>query len=333
MKFSIIIVTYNRHKELHNCLKSIQSQNCVHLFEVIVIFNGDRSYLDKSSQIFKDYKLHFIHKTTPSDARNHAILNSHGEYLFFLDDGCTLPADYLSKVDFTKSWEVLGGPDQTPPHSTRFQTIVGKALSSNLCMGVTSKRHGLNNLYSTQADETFLNLYNLWIKSSLFKNENFKFNSDLFRNEENFLLKQLRNANKIIHYSPELYVYHNRKNNLEELGAVFIKNGEGRIQIFSLFLDKKDLIYLLPLLWFFYFLYLLLHPHNFVITIFAIYSLVIFFQYVIRYRSFSILYVFLHYFILCMYSIGLLKGIWKYWPALYTRLREKRSFIKESKSK
>lgn len=121
MKFSIIIVTYNKHKELFNCLESIARCQSQYPFEVIVIFNGDRSYMEKCSQTFKEFSLHFIHKSTSATARNLGINKAKGEYLFFLNDDCTLPPDYFSSVHFETNWDVLGGRIKLPCIQLRFK--------------------------------------------------------------------------------------------------------------------------------------------------------------------------------------------------------------------
>ncbi len=337
MKFSIILVTYDRPKELMACLESIRNlrldEKFHNMHEVIVVFNGDLTYFEKFSRKFSNYQIQFIHKTTPSNARNHAILKASGEYFLFLDDDCTLPPDYFSHVEFTKNWDVFGGPDHTPLKSTSFQKIIGKVLTSPFCMGPTSSRHQIGTHYSNAADERMLILCNLWFKASLFKEEGHRFNPDLFRNEENFLLKELKIANKSMHYSQKLFVYHQRKNDLEKLGLSIIKSGECRVQNFAMIPSKKELIYFLPLIWFVTLIFVLFHPENFILNLYLIYGAVIALYYLVMFRSVSLLYVFLHYFVLTTYSIGLIKGLWKSLPQLYTNLRANKSLMSESKSK
>lgn len=333
MKYSIVVVTYNRQKELLNCLESIARCASSYKYEVIVIFNGDRAYLEKCAQIYKNFQMTFIHKTTPANARNFAARQAKGEYLFFLDDDCLLPENYFQNLDFNLGWDVVGGPDQTPKQSTPFQVLTGKALSSPLCMGPTYKRHTLTKEYDTCANEKSLILCNLWIKASLFKMEGFHFNIDLFRNEENYLLKELKNKGKAIHYNPLLFVYHQRKAGLESLGAAVIKSGECRIQNFSLMPQKKEILYLLPLVWFSLLLFMIFHPLSLTLAGFSLYTVAIIFYHLIVNKSFSVRYIFLHYFILTAYAIGLVRGLRKFAPVLYNNLKENRSFINESSSK
>lgn len=333
MKYSIVIVTYNRQKELVQCLESIRKSPTSHSFEVVVVFNGDRTNIERFSRIYKDYSFHFIHKTTPAAARNFGVTKVRGEYLFFLDDDCTLPPDYFSHLNFDNGWDVLGGPDQTPKSASVFQKLTGEVLSSPLCMGPTYKRHTKTDRYSSDSSERELILCNLWMKTSLFHAEGFKFNADLFRNEENFLLKELKEKGKILHYSPKIYVYHLRKENLEKLGAAVIKSGECRVLNFVTLPNRKELIYFLPLVSFLSFLWLVFHPQSFLIFVFAVYALIVALYRAIIWKSFSFKYIFMHYFILGAYAIGLSKGLWKFGPLFYNNFKENRSFINESSSK
>ena len=83
MKFSILIVTFNRKKTVFECLQSINSQTQVVPFEVIVILNGDLTNLDKYRSNFPQFKFIHISQTTKANARNIAINNAQGEYLYF----------------------------------------------------------------------------------------------------------------------------------------------------------------------------------------------------------------------------------------------------------
>ena len=333
MKFSIIILTYNRYKELTACLDSIVKNSFAGQFEVIVIFNGDRSYLERCTQNYPKFSFHYIQKSTPAWARNFGVTKASGEYLFFLDDDCTLPIDYFSKVDFEKNWDVLGGPDQTPLNSSPFQKLTGEVLSSPLCTGPTFKRHTKSGKYLANSSERELILCNLWFKASLFKSENFQFNTQLFRNEENFLLKELKSKGKIIHYNPEMFVYRHRRGNLEGLGAAIVKSGECRVLNFLSQPSKKEVIYFLPFLGLLAFLWTAFHPQSVLLFLFATYALTVILYRAIFYSSFSLKNLFMHFFILGSYSIGLCKGLWKYLPIFYSNFKENRSFINESSSK
>ena len=207
MKFSILIVTFNRKKTVFECLQSINSQTQVVPFEVIVILNGDLTNLDKYRSNFPQFKFIHISQTTKANARNIAINNAQGEYLYFLGDDCLLPENYFEKIKFDLNWDVLGGPDLPSPQASNLQTIFGAALASPFCMGPSFKRHSKNTSYESQAKEGQLIIGNLWFKKSIFSEDEFKFNGHLFNNEEHYLLNELLRQNKIIHYVPNLFIY------------------------------------------------------------------------------------------------------------------------------
>lgn len=333
MKFSIIIVTFNRNKALTECLQSISVQSLKIPYEVVVILNGDRAYLEKYKSSFPQFS--FIHtaQTTKAFARNIAINKAQGEYILFLEDDCILPANYFQNIDFDLAWDVLGGPDQTPLYASPLQTLIGRALASPLCMGPTFKRHSRNSLYDHHATEESLVICNLWFKKNLFINEGFQFDKSLFKNEEHFLLKEMSEKNKIFHYNPELFIYHRRLPNLEKLGAALIENGKSRASTFFLTPKANELVYFLPLIFSICFFFMIFHPNLFSLIPVLLYTLAVLVYGMITHRRLSLSLVFLHCFILFSYSIGLLKGSWTSLGNFYRNFKEDKSFINESRSK
>lgn len=306
MKFSIIIVTFNRKNELESCLNSLQSQKINVPFEIIIIYNGEISYAAKMNNIFSNLSSLSIPASTPAHARNEGIKKASGEYIFFLDDDCVLPEDYFSKVDFEKGWDILGGPDRTPPIATPLQNLIGLALSSPFCMGPTFRRHSSTlKKMDYKADESELILCNLWFKRDVFSHEANKFEESLFRNEENFLLKQLKLQGKVIFYDPNLYVYHLRKSSLEKLSKAIIKSGECRIQNYLKLPLRSELIYFTPIIFTLFFITWIFNLNSFLTVIFASYFLTTYLYGAIKLRTFHWGFTALHLFILFFYTWGL----------------------------
>lgn len=306
MKFSIVIVTFNRKRELVNCLSSILAQKINDPFEIILIHNGEKPYIDKLKGTFPEHKSYSIKAHTPAHARNFGISKSIGEYIFFLDDDCILPDDYFARVHFHESWDILGGPDRTPPNPKSLQKHIGMALSSPFCMGPTFKRHSSGSKKTdTHADESELILCNLWFKREIFSNENFKFEESLFRNEENFLLKELKLQKKTIFYDPQLFVYHLRKDSLEKLAKSIIKSGECRTQNYAKLPLARELIYFTPLIFTTFFIFWIFNPFSFLTILFALYLLAVYGYGMIKLRTFHPAFSALHFFILFFYTIGL----------------------------
>ncbi|MDO9183506.1 MAG: glycosyltransferase [Bacteriovorax sp.] len=313
MKFSIIIVTFNRRKSLMDCLQSINTQIFNTPFEVIVILNGDISYREKYKSTFPNFNFIHIPQTTNADARNIAIQKAIGEYIFFLEDDCILPNNYFTQIDFNNNWDVLSGPDQTPLHASAAQTLIGRALASPFCMGPAFKRHSRQSRYNNHASEDSLVICNLWFKAQLFKKNGFSFDRALFKNEEFYLLKRMAEKNVLFHYDPNLFVYHLRPASLERLGAALIQSGKFRTITFFSTPKKNELIYFLPLLFSVFFFGMIFHPNIWFLLAIGLFTIAVLVFGIITHRRLSLRFVLLHYYILFCYNIGLLKGVW---PAL-----------------
>lgn len=310
MKFSIVVVTFNRRSELEACLSSIHAQKIDVPFEIIVIYNGETSYLEKMKNNFPQHKSYHIPASSPAHARNIGISKATGDYIFFLDDDCVLPENYFLKMNFSENWDILGGPDRTPPNPTTLQELIGLALSSPLCMGPTFRRHSSTLRYiDRDADESELILCNLWIKREIFSDENHKFEESLFRNEENFLLKQLKLKKKIIYYDPDLYVYHSRKSTLEKLARAIVKSGECRTQNYFKLPLNAELLYFTPILFSMLFIFWIFNPYSFLTLIFLSYAFSVYGYGALKLRTYQIGFTGLHFFILFFYTWGLCKEL------------------------
>lgn len=311
MNFSIVIVTYNRKKELENCLESLRSTMQSRDMETIVVFNGELSYFEKTKTKFPEVKCYYIPSSSPSAARNFGVTKCQAENVLFLDDDCVVPVGYFEKVSFEEPWDVLGGPDQSSPTCSQFQRTLGYVLSSPLCMGKTFKRHHTHSASGPSvADETSLILCNLWMKRTLF--EKHQFDGDLFRNEENHLLKKLKLEGKIIKHDPRLYVYHDRKASYGPLAASVMKSGECRVLNFMKIPLWSEFIYFLPLVFNLLFFTWLFNLSSKLGFLFLTYFFIVFIQGLLKHRTFKLDYLFMHLLILFIYSVGLIKGLFQH---------------------
>lgn len=330
MKFSIIIITFNRKKALIGCLQSICAQSLKIPHEVIVILNGDLAYLERYKSTFPQFKFIHIPKITKASARNIAINKAQGEYVLFLEDDCVLPTDYFKHANFDLTWDVLGGPEQPPLYVSPLQTLIGWALASPLCMGPTFKRHSRNTSYDHNATEESLAISNLWFKKHIFTHEGFKFNKSLFRNEEFFLLKDMAIKNKTFHYNSDLFVHRQRQVDLEKLGVALIQSAKCRASTFFSIPKINELIYFLPLIFSAFFFLMIFHPNLFFLASILLYTITVLIYGLIFHRRLSLRLVLLHYFILFCYNIGLLKGCWISLENIYKNIKENKSSINES---
>jgi len=313
MKFSILIVTYNRKEDLKKCLESIKRQSCAYKYEIIVVFNGELSYLEKTRAANPEARIIYSPSVTPTAARNFGITKCQGEYIFFLDDNCSLPPGYFDNINFDETWDVLGGPDQTPPDASKFQKTLGQALASPYCMGKTYRRHSRSlKTGNMVTDESNLILCNLWIKRKIFTSEGHRFDTDLFKNEENFLLKKLKLEGKILKYDPSLFVYQERCENYGLLAQSVMKSGEYRVLNFMKLPLRTECAYFLPLLFNFLLFTWIFNLSSKLGFIFLVYLLMVVTYGLVKFKSARPSYIFMHLFILFMYSLGLIKGLFQH---------------------
>ena len=96
--FSVIIPTYQRAAVIEECVRSVLDQSFTN-FEVIIIDDGST---DDTAQILKplsetDYRVKYLYQENAerSNARNHGIRVSLGEYICFLDSDDLLLPEHL----------------------------------------------------------------------------------------------------------------------------------------------------------------------------------------------------------------------------------------------
>jgi glycosyltransferase involved in cell wall biosynthesis len=104
IRFSVIILTYNRPGFLQECIKSALKQDYHEPFEILVVDDGST---DSTGELVR--ALAGIHRNIVyirhemnlgvGAARNTGIRYARGEYMAFIADDYVLPADYLLRAD------------------------------------------------------------------------------------------------------------------------------------------------------------------------------------------------------------------------------------------
>lgn len=120
---------------------------------------------------------------------------------------------------------VFGGPNTTPPGSSRFQTVQGEVLASMLGSGPVRRRY--QSFRSGPADDRSLTLCNLAIRRKAMV----LFNERLRCAEENAVLAELGRRRAAMHYDAGLTAYHERRASVRTFGAQMYKYGYGRGQL------------------------------------------------------------------------------------------------------
>src|SRR5213594_919949 len=100
MTFSVIIPTYNRLKLLQGTLASLYRQDFKD-FEIIVVSDGSTDGTDGYlTRIAAEGRIKYVRQSNQGLAatRSAGLKIAEGEYVAFTDDDCTVPADWLRRI-------------------------------------------------------------------------------------------------------------------------------------------------------------------------------------------------------------------------------------------
>ncbi|CBW27989.1 putative glycosyl transferase [Halobacteriovorax marinus SJ] len=262
MKYSIVIVTYERLELLQKCISEIRSQSPN--TPIYVGINGSDSKSAQYLQNIPQVTCKSFNKRTPGEVRNALIQLVETPWICFLDDDVIVSESYFQKAESIlemKSLEIFGGPDTSYPNEESTETAISLALTSPLATAHSKKRHTVSNDFNPNAKEQDFILCNLWMKTSIFHKENNSFDERFFRNEENVLLNKLLSSGKTAHYYGDLFVHHKRKSNLISMSLTVMKSANFRAKSFLLFPESFQPIYLVPSLSFLFLIYSAFYPN------------------------------------------------------------------------
>lgn len=228
---SVLIVTAGRPTELDACLASLQAQEAPPAHEVMVLGVGDPTIGPVVRARYPQATIGFIERVHPGAARNALIERARGELLLFLDDDVTASPTLLARTAelarLHPDVAVFGGPNLTPPASTRFQRVQGAVLSSIVASGPIRRRYGRHP--ATVADERWFTLCNLAVRRSAM----LPFAVDLVCAEENAVLAAMSRSGSRMLYDPGLVAYHERRSTWRSFAAQMLKYGRGRGQLLA----------------------------------------------------------------------------------------------------
>lgn len=253
LKISVLIPTEGRNKLLERCLLSILNAEVKNIdFEYVVGINNSDILSEKTAQkclVNKQKQvLVFNKKLTPAQLRNELIPYCSGDYVFFIDDDAYVTKDFFSTFESVKKnldFDVIGGPNLTPPNSALMVRSIGLALQSRFATLFSSARYYTQGKLRSVGEASLI-LCNLFVKRTLLGNS--AFFPALECAEEAYLIQNLSYKMARIYYSPDLFVFHERRSDLFLLGRQVYKYGFGRGQLARLSLKRIHIFHFLPLL-------------------------------------------------------------------------------------
>lgn len=231
---TVVVPVYNVEKYIIKCLNSLVNQTYENI-EFIVVIDGStdnclsicQSFADKDSRI----KIIVQENCGLSGARNTGLSLAKGKYICFVDSDDYVDAGYIEKMylaittsnadicccDF---WYVDEGNN--------------KWIRKNKSSKIFTKEEALTDIF-TQSQDTEIMVWNKLYKTSLFIDNDIRF--DLGKtNEDNFIMYKLyNNSNKIVFINDKLYYYLQRKDSI--MGNTF---NEKRLDILEALEQTKQ---------------------------------------------------------------------------------------------
>ena len=134
---SVVVPTFNRPKELRNCLGALASQTYPKSrFQVIVVDDGGTSNLEIVSEpLEKKLDLCILKQANagPGAARNKGVERARGDLVAFTDDDCIVDAHWLESLA-NHHWRhpeaLLGGSSSAPADCNRYSQAAQLILDS-----------------------------------------------------------------------------------------------------------------------------------------------------------------------------------------------------------
>lgn len=254
-EISICILAGHGLESLEACLDSLGAQVSPPPFELLVGGNASPEAVSLIRRRFPAAQVCDTGRRLPGAARNPLIERAQGELLLFLDDDVTAPPQLLRLLVDTAARHpqasVFGGPNSTPPASSRFQLVQGAVLSSLVGSGPVSRRYGAR--YTGFADERWFTLCNLAVRRQVM----LPFVDELVCAEENEVLSKLRSLGEPMLYQPSLRVFHARRSSPRSFARQLFKYGRGRGQVLARRPSTLRAAYLAPVALLLYLLALL----------------------------------------------------------------------------
>ena len=184
----------------------------------------------------------------PSLQRNLAAGEANGEFLYFLDDDCTLTRDaVVTGIEFLLRNDriaVTGGPAVTRQNAGILETAIGDAMASRAGSLITRSRHAPTGKPRETSGEAFT-LCNLMIRRDVYL-KLAGLNGDLHPGEDPEFLKRLSGNGFHAFYQPNMAVERSRRRNFKDLALQFYRYGRGRARHILQAPRIFDWIFVLP---------------------------------------------------------------------------------------
>ncbi len=226
---SVIMPVRNAEKTLDRTLETVLNQNYTNIVEIILAIGPSD---DETSVLAKELKkidprIQTVENKNGGTARglNLASKLATGEYLVRVDSHCLLPNNYvdisMKKIKETGAGNV--GGVQMATGESGFQSAVATAMTSKFGVGNSKFHYGGS---EGPVDTVYLGVFD----AALF-NELGGFDEKLVRNQDYELNIRIREAGRLVWFTPEMVVKYFPRSNISQLFWQFFQYGSWKRKV------------------------------------------------------------------------------------------------------
>jgi len=223
--FSIVVPTRGRPGALVACLESLARLDYPpDAFEVVVVDDGGAC--GALPELDLDVRVVRQDRSGPAAARNRGAAEARGRYLAFTDDDCTVPPDWLSRLEarLDGGGHAVGG---------RVVNAVPESVYSEASELLVAFLHRYHNGAAPDAAR-FATSNNLGLPSALFAElGGFDSGFALAGGEDRDLSDRLGQRQLLV-YAPEVVVHHHRRMGLRDFVCQHFRYGRGAVRYHAL---------------------------------------------------------------------------------------------------
>lgn len=310
-KYSIIIPVFNRPEEIDELLESL-TQQTVKDFEVLIIEDGSTISCEAQVEGYKNrLNVNYYYKENSGQgfSRNYGFERAKGEWLIVFDSDCIIPPNYFESVnEFLESTELdaYGGSDKASEEFSLIQKAISYSMTSFFTTGGIrgGKKH---------VGKFHPRSFNMGIKKEVFEKTGGYILPKKGEDIE-FSIRIIENGFKT-GLIPDAFVYHKRRTNFHQFFKQLHFFGTARINVFRYYKSELKLVHFFPSVFLFGLLvsigllFIIPALGKIVLSVYALYFLVILFDAIARTKSLivAVLAVLAAFVQLSAYGLGLIK--------------------------
>ncbi len=233
--YSIIVPSYNRREEVEDLISSFKTLDFPkNKFELVIVDDGSTDgTLEYLRSIQADLALNLViieqENKGPGAARNNGMQNSNGDFLIIIDSDCTVPPEWLNRIDFYLNQEqadAFGGPDSCRTDFPALLKAINYSMTSFLTTGGLRGRKGKN------LAKFYPRSFNMGLSRKLFQQIG-GFNQMYYGEDIEFSNRIIKSNAKVL-FIEDAFVYHKRRTDIPKFFRQVFRMGAARVKLYTI---------------------------------------------------------------------------------------------------